>query len=120
MVQSIQKFISLSCLFVTAGICIVSLFSKNSNTRDDINGASRPAIATSIAPLKFRKQLVAYESFESVGVFDVNNDRQLDIVSGAFWYEAPGFVRRHYIGEPSRFGEYYNDFSTVPVDVDGD
>lgn len=71
-------------------------------------------------PLQFRKQLIAYESFESVGVFDVNNDDRLDIVSGSFWYEAPGFVRRHYIGQPSRFGEYYNDFSTVPMDVDGD
>ncbi|MBC7826170.1 MAG: VCBS repeat-containing protein [Chitinophagaceae bacterium] len=71
-------------------------------------------------PLQFRKQVVAAESFESAGVFDVNNDSRLDIVSGAFWYEGPAFLRRHYIGQPNRFGEYYNDFSTIPLDVDGD
>lgn len=70
--------------------------------------------------IRFRKQMVAAESFESAGVFDVNNDKQPDIVSGAFWYEGPGFLKRHYIGNPSRFGEYYDDFSTIPMDVDGD
>jgi len=64
--------------------------------------------------------MIAAESFESVGVFDVNNDRLPDLVSGAFWYEAPGFIRRHYIGQPKRFGEYYDDFATIPMDVDGD
>lgn len=70
--------------------------------------------------IRFRKQMVAAESYESAGVFDVNHDKQLDIVSGAFWYEGPGFLKRHYIGGPKRFGEYYDDFSTVPMDVDGD
>ena len=73
-----------------------------------------------IGPLHFRKYPVASESFESVGVFDVNNDQQLDIVSGAFWYEGPGYLHRYYIGQPSRFGQYYNDFSTIPMDVNGD
>jgi hypothetical protein len=70
--------------------------------------------------IRFRKQMVAAESFETAGVFDVNKDKQMDIVSGAFWYEGPGFLKRHYIGSPSRFGEYYDDFSTIPMDVDGD
>ena len=42
-------------------------------------------------PLKFIKKQIASESFEFVDVFDVNNDKILDIVSGAFWYEGPGF-----------------------------
>ena len=71
-------------------------------------------------PVRFRKQMIAAESFESVNVFDVNNDGRPDLVSGAFWYEGPGFVRRHVITQPTRFGEYYNDFSTIPMDVDGD
>ena len=71
-------------------------------------------------PLQFRKQIVAAESFESVGVFDVNNDGKLDLVSGAFWYEGPHFLLRSYIGQPARFDEYYDDFSTIPLDVDGD
>ena len=71
-------------------------------------------------PIQFRKQMIAAESFESVGVFDVNKDQKLDLVSGAFWYEGPLFVKRHIVAQPRRFGEYYDDFSTVPMDVDGD
>ena len=76
--------------------------------------------SSKVRPLHFRKQMIASESFESVGVFDVNNDQQPDLVSGAFWYQAPSYIQRHYIGQPQRFGEYYNDFSTIPLDVDGD
>lgn len=71
-------------------------------------------------PIRFSKQMIAAESFESAGVFDVNNYKHPDIVSGAYWYEGPGFIKRHYIGQPKRFGEYYDDFSTVAMDVDGD
>jgi FG-GAP-like repeat len=120
MVQSIQKFLPVGYLLLMAGFSALSVFPKNDSHATAINEDAKTRNATEVGPLQFRKQLVAYESFESVGVFDVNNDRQPDIVSGAFWYEAPGFVRRHYIGEPSRFEEYYNDFSTIPVDVDGD
>ncbi len=70
--------------------------------------------------LKFRKQMIAAESYESVGVFDVNGDQQLDIVSGSYWYEGPGFLKRHLIGNVKRVGEYYDDFSTIPMDVNGD
>ena len=73
-----------------------------------------------ITVLKFRKQLIASESFESVGVFDVNGDRHLDIVSGSYWYEGPDFLNRHFIGSVKRVGEYYDDFSTIPMDVNGD
>jgi hypothetical protein len=71
-------------------------------------------------PMSFRKQMIAAESFETVGAFDVNNDRHVDLVSGAYWYEGPNFVTRHYITTPTRFDEYQNDFSTIPLDVDGD
>ncbi|MBA3709032.1 MAG: VCBS repeat-containing protein [Planctomycetes bacterium] len=71
-------------------------------------------------PLKFTRKLIASESFESAGVFDVNGDGVLDIVSGAYWYEGPDFVKRHYIGEIKRHGEYFDDFSTIHLDIDGD
>jgi hypothetical protein len=58
--------------------------------------------------------MIAAESFEAAAVFDVNNDKQPDIVSGAYWYEGPGFVKRHFIGQPKRYGEYYDDFSAIP------
>ncbi len=76
--------------------------------------------ATPIKPIRFEKKKIASESYESVGVFDVNNDKVPDIVSGGFWYEGPEYYIRHAIGAAKRFGEYYDDFSTIPLDVNGD
>lgn len=70
--------------------------------------------------LQFEKKQIASESYETVGVFDVNNDGLKDIVSGAYWYEGPGYRNRFYIGSAKRYGEYYDDFSTIPMDVNGD
>lgn len=83
------------------------------NVFASLNGSSQ---------VKFQKQMIAAESFESVGVFDVNNDGNTDIVSGDFWYEGPGFVKRHFIGQSQRTGNggYWNDFATIPMDVNGD
>jgi hypothetical protein len=69
--------------------------------------------------LKFRKVLVADERYESAGVFDVNNDGILDIVSGAWWYEGPDFRKKHPVGDVMAVGEYFDDFSTLPMDVNG-
>ncbi|QJW89117.1 VCBS repeat-containing protein [Spirosoma taeanense] len=68
----------------------------------------------------FRKYFVAAESYESVAVFDVDNNDTLDIVSGDFWYEGPHFRRRHLIGNQARQDQYYDDFSTIPLDVNAD
>ena len=70
--------------------------------------------------IKFRKQMIAAESAESVGVFDVNGDHIADIVSGSYWYEGPLYLKRHFIGQIERINEYYDDFSTIPFDVNGD
>lgn len=70
--------------------------------------------------VKFKKQVIAFESTESVGVFDVDKDGELDLVSGSFWYKGPGFVDRSLIGQVKRYGEYYEDFSTIPMDVNED
>ncbi|MEQ9437889.1 MAG: VCBS repeat-containing protein [Cyclobacteriaceae bacterium] len=70
--------------------------------------------------IQFEKTQIASESYESVGVFDVNNDGQHDIVSGAFWYQGPEFVKRGYIGEVEPHMEYWDDFLTIPLDVNGD
>lgn len=71
-------------------------------------------------PVRFEKHQVSAESYESVAVFDVNNDKIPDLVSGAFWYEGPSYFTRHYIGAVKQFGEYWDDFSTIPFDVNGD
>jgi len=70
-------------------------------------------------PLKFRKVLIADERYESAGVFDVNNDGVPDVVSGAYWYEGPDFKQQHSIGEVRADGEYFDDFSTIPMDING-
>ncbi|MFB6453549.1 FG-GAP repeat domain-containing protein [Bradyrhizobium tunisiense] len=72
-------------------------------------------------PVKWRKVWISDETYESVGVFDVNGDGVPDIVSGSFWYEGPDFRKRHLIGDLGRYlEEYYDDFSTIAMDVDGD
>ena len=71
-------------------------------------------------PVRFQKILIADERYESAGVFDVDNDGVLDIVSGAYWYPGPRFDRKCIIGEVPAIGEYFDDFSTIPMDVNGD
>jgi len=71
-------------------------------------------------PVRFEKKLISDERYETAGVFDVNNDGVLDIVSGAYWYPGPNFDRKCKIGPVAAHGEYYDDFSTIPMDVNGD
>jgi len=70
--------------------------------------------------VRFQKILIADERYESAGVFDVDNDGVLDIVSGAFWYPGPRFDRKCKVAAPPAVGEYYSDFSTIALDVNGD
>ncbi len=69
---------------------------------------------------RFQKILIADERYESCGVFDVDNDGVLDIVSGAYWYPGPKFDRKCKVGPVRAEGEYFDDFSTIPMDVNGD
>lgn len=72
--------------------------------------------------VQFRQEHIAMESYEAVGAWDVNGDDTLDLVSGAFWYQGPDFKCRHFIADVDRWGggEYYNDFASIPMDVNGD
>ncbi len=71
-------------------------------------------------PLKFKKILIDDQRYESAAIIDVNGDGHLDIVSGSYWYEGPDFTKRHIVApqEPQDV-EYFDDFSTVPLDVNG-
>ena len=71
-------------------------------------------------PVKWKKTWISDETFESVSVFDVNNDGVLDIVSGGFWYQGPDFRRKHTIGTVKMYDEYFDDFSTIALDINGD
>ena len=71
-------------------------------------------------PIKWKKTWISDENCETVGIFDVNNDGILDIVSGAFWYEGPDFRKKHFIANLATDREYLEDFATIPIDVNGD
>lgn len=69
---------------------------------------------------EFKKHDINPKSlFEAAGVFDVDKDGDLDVLSGDSWYEAPGWVK-HKIRDVERVGTYTNCFGTLPVDADGD
>ena len=70
-------------------------------------------------PVKWKKHLISHDRYESAGVFDVNGDGKPNIVSGAYWYEKPDIATQHPIGEVQAIGEWYDDFSTIPLDING-
>ncbi|MCM8768658.1 MAG: VCBS repeat-containing protein [Candidatus Omnitrophica bacterium] len=71
-------------------------------------------------PIRWRKEWISDERYEAVGVFDVDGDGVMDIVSGAYWYQGPEFRQKYFIGEVMACGEYYDDFSVIPIDVNRD
>ncbi|MEJ1242482.1 VCBS repeat-containing protein [Chryseolinea sp. T2] len=81
-------------------------------------GCSHDEIQTT--SLKFDRRFVAAEAFESVAVLDVDRDGTLDLLSGSFWYKGPDFISRKFIGTIPRHSEYYDDFSAIVMDVNGD
>ena len=74
---------------------------------------------TALRRIEWEKIKLSDEPYESAGVFDVNNDGKLDIVSGGFWYEAPNWTK-HKVRDVLPADEYYDDFSTIAMDVNGD
>lgn len=76
-----------------------------------------PANASDVA---FRRRSINPESeFGACAAIDVNRDGRLDIVSGGFWYEAPDWTR-HTAREVELIRGRYDDYSNLPLDVDGD
>jgi hypothetical protein len=65
---------------------------------------------------RFLKRLIAAQPYESAAITDVNGDGQVDIVSGAWWYEGPTFTRRHRIWDPPDHGDYHDDFASIVLD----
>jgi len=93
-------------------------------------GAALPAAAPQAEPpkgppmltgLSFQKIKVSDEAYESAAAFDITSDGKPDIACGAWWYEGPDFQKKHKIGDLKVVGgDYYDDFSNLPMDVNGD
>ena len=73
--------------------------------------------------MRFEKQVLTTKFYsEGVAVGDVNQDGKLDVISGAFWYEAPHW-KKHEIMEPEEFDKtktYSNSFLNFSMDVNQD
>src|SRR5262245_37868016 len=71
------------------------------------------------ADVPFQARAIDGGASETAAVADVNRDGRLDIVSGEFWYEAPSWAP-HRFREIEFIAQYMDNFSDLPVDVDGD
>jgi VCBS repeat protein len=69
--------------------------------------------------IPFRPLMIDNGASETAAVTDINKDGRLDIVSGENWYEAPSWTK-HKFRELNFTNNYYDNFSDLPVDVDGD
>lgn len=121
-ISSVVPFIPLLCKHTTS-YCIMS-YAFLLRILTGLFLLVSPALCAQINPAKgvlsFDRQWLASESFESANVFDVDHDGILDVFSGSFWYKGPDFIHRTHIGALKRYSEYYDDFSTIVVDINKD
>ena len=57
---------------------------------------------------------------EACSAADFDNDGKLEIVCGEYMYSGPGFAKKTKICEIKDNGDYIEDFSDYPLDVNGD
>src|SRR5947209_9962213 len=76
--------------------------------------------ATSRNPdIPFADHMIDPGASETVAVADVNKDGRPDIISSDNWYEAPSW-KKHRIRDINFSSNYVDNFSDLPLDVDGD
>jgi FG-GAP-like repeat len=69
--------------------------------------------------IAFRVHMIDPGFSESVAVADFNKDGRLDILSAEYWYQSPNWTK-HKIRDIPFNGSYIDNFSDLPIDVDGD
>ena len=70
--------------------------------------------------IRFRRHTIQPDSeFSAATAMDVNRDGRIDIISGAWWYEAPDW-KRHRFREVEQIRGRFDDYSNLAVDVDED
>jgi len=82
---------------------------------------SAPAFfaATRPADIAFRVTMIDPGYNETAAVADLNHDGKPDIISGDSWYEAPTWTK-HHLRDIDYANGYIDNFSDLPIDVDGD
>ena len=78
----------------------------------------QPATSTT-SPIPFRVQRLDDGQSETAALADVNRDGAVDVVSSDSWYEAPTWTK-HPIRTIPFTNSYVDNFSDLPVDVNGD
>lgn len=77
-------------------------------------------LSNAAEPPPFRLHLLNAESeFSSATAIDMNADGKLDIVCGAFWYEAPTWTK-HLFRDVKKINGRFDDYSNLALDVDRD
>jgi hypothetical protein len=69
--------------------------------------------------IPFRVHAIDPGASETAAIADVNRDGRLDVISGEHWYQAPRWTR-HRFRDLGFSNNYIDNFSDLPVDVDGD
>lgn len=70
--------------------------------------------------IRFRRHVLNEASeFSAANAFDVNGDGRTDIVSGAWWYQAPDW-QRHKFRDVQQIRGRFDDYSNLALDVDDD
>ncbi len=77
-------------------------------------------LAASSGDLHFERSRIGDTTYEACSMFDVDHDGAVDIVSGEYWFSGPNFTKQHKISDIRPEGDYFDDFSDYPMDINGD
>lgn len=77
------------------------------------------AFAAAGEPTFRRHDINPDSTYCACAAVDVNRDGRLDIVCGGWWYEAPTW-KKHLLRDVPMIGGRYDDYSNLPLDVNGD
>ena len=82
-----------------------------------------PVAAQQKKPVGFVKHIITKDFIsEGAALADVNRDGKTDIIAGAYWFEAPTWIK-HGIAQPKTYNpatEFSNSFLNFAMDVDQD
>ncbi len=82
-------------------------------------GAAAVFAASRPADIAFQTHMIDPGYSETAAVADLNNDGRPDIISSESWYEGPHWVK-HPLRQIDYANGYIDNFSDIPLDVDGD